>query len=127
MKINIILLLIFLLSYCNLQTRENELNSENPYRASMLKELSQKVECIGCNPTTEELLAYYHLRDTIVPHKRSEDIVIPTIMRTFYYKGYFLYFPDNMKNPWVVPGSGGYRNRGMLYPGQYRPYRRLYY
>ena len=90
---------------------------ENPYRAKMLKELKNKVECIDCDPTKDELADYYRL-------KKNNDPVtkMPIYSNSWqnYYNTYFLYFPDNLKNPWYTPGSLGNVSGGRA-PGFYYP------
>jgi hypothetical protein len=111
-----ILFLIFTFWFCTVFPEKEERPPENPYRAEMLKKLREKIECDGCNPTKEELVLYYFLKnDSMNERSRMSN----SNSWQNYFHTYFLYFPNHLKNPWYTPGSGsanGGRAPGFYYP-----------
>jgi len=118
MKILFFLLAICLVTECATIFEETEETPENPYRAAKLRQLKSKVECIDCDPTEEELAEYHRLKEPleVVTRRISYSNSWQNYSRTYY-----LYFPNNIKNPWYTPGSLGTVNGGRA-PGAYYPY-----
>lgn len=111
-------LLIISFSSCIFLSEKEEPIPENPYRAEMLRKLRQKIECVGCNPTKQELVEYYFLKNE-TEFQRSRVTGDYSNSWQNHFRTYFLYFPNNLKNPWYTPGSGsanGGRAPGMYYP-----------
>ena len=111
-----ILLFLFTFSYCSFLPEKEERPPENPYRAEMLKKLRAKIECESCNPTKEELVLFYYLKNDLDTKQSSISNSNPW---QNYFNTYFLYFPRSLRNPWYTPGSGS-ANGGHA-PGVYYP------
>ncbi|MBK8396954.1 MAG: hypothetical protein IPL26_17205 [Leptospiraceae bacterium] len=117
LKLISILLLAFSFSFCNFLPEKEERPPENPYRAEMLKKLREKIECEGCNPTKEELVLFYFLKNDLKVEHTQLSNGNPW---QNYFNTYFLYFPRDLRNPWYTQGAIGNINGGRA-PGVYYP------
>ncbi len=60
------LTLLFSLLFCETGENKNKPQlSEKEMDSNLFFKLQQKVECIGCNPTKEELMEYYDWKNTL--------------------------------------------------------------